>query len=89
MPNTVSAKKSLRQSQVRRDRNRAARTALRTLLRKTRESIAAKDEEASRANFATLVKKLDRAAGKNLIHLNAAARTKSRLSKSIKALKAK
>jgi small subunit ribosomal protein S20 len=89
MPNTVSAKKSLRQSQVRRDRNRAARTALRTLLRKTREAIAAKDVAASKANFAALVKKLDRAAGKNLIHLNSAARTKSRLTKSIKALESK
>ena len=37
----------------------------------------------------TLVKKIDRASSKKVIHANAAARTKSRLSKSIKAIKGK
>jgi ribosomal protein S20 len=35
------------------------------------------------------VKKLDQAAAKNVLHPNAAARIKSRLSKAIKGLKAK
>ncbi len=41
------------------------------------------------AAFKRLVAKLDKAAGRNVIHANAAARTKSRLSAAIKALKAK
>jgi small subunit ribosomal protein S20 len=87
MPNTASAKKRLRQSVVRRERNRSAKTSLRTLTKKIRESVVAKDVETSTANFSLLVKKLDRAAAKNVIHPNAAARTKSRLSKAIKAIK--
>jgi small subunit ribosomal protein S20 len=87
MPNTASAKKRLRQSITRRTRNRSTKTALRSLTRSIRESIVAKDAAKSTADFGVLVKKLDRAAAKNVIHANAAARTKSRLSKAIKAIK--
>ena len=87
MPNTASAKKRLRQSIDRRARNRSTKTSIRTLTRKIREAITAKDVAKSEADFGTLVKKLDRAAGKNVIHANAAARTKSRLTKAIKSIK--
>jgi small subunit ribosomal protein S20 len=89
MPNTASAKKRLRQNVVRRDKNRSIKTTLRTLTKKVREGVAAKDVEKSTADFGLLVKKLDRAASTNIIHPNAAARTKSRLSKAIKAIKGK
>ena len=88
MPNTASAKKRLRQNIARRARNRAAKTSLRTLTKKVRESVVAKDVEQSTATFGQLVQKLDRAAASRVIHPNAAARTKSRLSKAIKAIKA-
>jgi small subunit ribosomal protein S20 len=87
MPNTASAKKRMRQDAVRRSRNRSAKSSIRTQIRKVRESIAAKDLEKSQAEFRTLVKKLDRAAARNVIHANAAARTKSRISAAIKAIK--
>jgi len=87
MPNIASTKKRLRQSVVRRARNRATKSSLRSLLRKLRESIAAKDAEKCATEFRVLVKSLDRAAAKNVIHANAASRTKSRLSKAIKAIK--
>jgi len=87
MPNTPSAKKRLRQSVMRRAKNRSTKTALRTLTRKIRESIAAKDIAKSEADFGTLVKKIDRASSKKVIHANTAARTKSRLSKAIKSIK--
>lgn len=89
MPNTASAKKRMRQDSVRRIRNRATKTTLRTQLRKVRAAISAKKLEESEAAFLTLVKKLDRAATHNVIHANAAARTKSRISHAIKALKSK
>jgi small subunit ribosomal protein S20 len=87
MPNTSSAKKRMRQDSVRRGRNRAAKSSLRTQLRKVREAIAATKLEESQKEFAILVRKLDRAAARKVIHANAAARTKSRLSGAIKALK--
>jgi small subunit ribosomal protein S20 len=89
MPNSLSAKKRMRQDVVRRGRNRSTKASLRNQLRKVREAIAAKKVEDSQKEFAVLVKKLDRAAGKNVIHANAAARTKSRLSSAIKALQGK
>jgi small subunit ribosomal protein S20 len=87
MPNTASAKKRMRQDAVRRSRNRSTKANIRNQLRKVRELIVAKDLEKSQAEFRSLVKKLDRAASRNVIHANAAARTKSRLSTAIKALK--
>ena len=87
MPNTSSAKKRMRQDAVRRNRNRSTKSNLRAQLRKVRAAIAAKKLDESQAEFKTLVKKLDRAAGHNVIHLNSASRLKSRLSHAIKALK--
>jgi small subunit ribosomal protein S20 len=79
----------MRQDSVRRARNRATKSGLRTQLRKVREAITAKDLEKSQTEFRTMVQKLDRAAARKVIHANRAARTKSRLSAAIKALKAK
>jgi len=89
MPNTSSAKKRMRQDAVRRTRNRATKSNLRAQLRKVRAAIAAKKVEESEKEFHALVKKLDTAATHNVIHANAAARTKSRISHAIKAIKGK
>ena len=89
MPNTSSAKKRMRQDAVRRTRNRSTKANLRSQLRKVRAAISEKKLDESVAEFKTLVTKLDKAAGRNVIHANAAARTKSRLSAAIKGLKAK
>jgi small subunit ribosomal protein S20 len=87
MPNTASAKKRMRQDAVRRLRNRSTKSTIRTQLRKVREAIAAKDFDTCQTEFRALVKKLDRAASRKVIHANAAARTKSRISAAIQALK--
>jgi small subunit ribosomal protein S20 len=89
MPNSVSAKKRLRQNLSRRTRNRAARASIRTQIRKVRTAIAGGDPAACEAEFRVAVKKLDQAAGKNIVHANSVARIKSRLSKAIKAVKDK
>ena len=89
MPNTSSAKKRMRQDAVRRIRNRSTKSALRTQLRKVRAAITAKQLDESETEFRALVKKLDKAATNDVIHPNAAARTKSRLSHAIKGLKGK
>ena len=81
MPNTASAKKSLRKNEARRLRNRSQRTALRNVIKRFRTAaIAGTDAEATETAFRTVVKKLDQAAAGNLIHKNKAARLKSRLS---------
>ena len=74
MPNTPGAKKRLRQSLVRRDRNRAERTRLRNALRKFREAVAAKDMDTAKSLSQATARLLDKAASKKIIHRNKAAR---------------
>lgn len=84
MPNTANAKKALRKSEKRRLLNRTKRTALRGILKKVRVAVEAGNQDVARESFRLACKKLDQAAAKNLIHKNAAARTKSRLSALLK-----
>ena len=87
MPNTKTAKKRLRQNVVRKARNLSIKRAMRTQIHKVRQAIKAADADLAETEFRLAVKRLDRAGSKNIIHPNAAARTKSRLSAKIKALK--
>lgn len=87
MPNTKSAKKRLRQNLVHRAQNRSIKRAVRTQCRKVREAVKAGDMERAESEFRLAAKQLDRAGTKNVIHRNAAARVKSRLSAKIRALK--
>lgn len=80
MPNSKSAAKSLKQSIVRRERNRQQRSTLRTKLKKFRSLLTASPtQQDADKEFSQVVKALDQAASKNLIHKNTASRTKSRL----------
>ncbi len=76
MPQHKSAKKRIRTNLKRNIRNRAAKSALRTALRKYREM----NPEDRGSAFAALQSTLDRAVQKGIIHRNKAARVKSRLS---------
>lgn len=87
MPNTKSANKRLLQNEQRRIHNRARRSEVRTQCRKVREAIKAADIEKAESEFRLAAKKLDKAGSSNLIHRNAVARLKSRMSRDIKALK--
>jgi len=87
MPNSASAKKRLRQSEVRRQRNHSIKSAVRTQVKKVRQAIESGDVQASETEFKSAVVRLDKAAARGIMHANAAARTKSRLSKAIKGIK--
>ena len=86
MPSRNSAKKRLRQNIAQRAKNRSTRSTVRTQVNKVRAAVAAGDAKTSATEFQLAVKKLDKAASQNVMHANAAARTKSRLSKAIKAI---
>ena len=73
MPNIKSAKKRVLVSEVRRARNKDNKTELKTVLKRVRANL--KDGTL----LITASSKLDKAAGKGLIHKNKAARIKSRL----------
>ena len=82
-----SADKRHRQSEERRMRNRMAKSAVRTSVKKFVALTQKKDPE-SEAALKEMVKKLDTAARKGIINKNAAARKKSRMQKYFNAMKA-
>jgi small subunit ribosomal protein S20 len=83
MPRIKSAKKRMELSRKARERNRARRSELRTVVKKARQATTAKDVEAKLSEATALI---DRAAGKRLIHPNRAARLKSQLARKLNAL---
>ena len=84
MANIKSAEKRIRQTAKRTARNRSARTALRTAIKRYRAA-----EKAGRAKaLPGTYSEIDRALRKGVIHKNAAARYKSRLAKTAAAKKA-
>lgn len=75
MANIKSAKKRVLIAKQRTEANKAAKTKLKTVLKRARA------EEADAAAVKTAVVSIDKAAGKGLIHKNKAARLKSQLAK--------
>ncbi|MCE9546931.1 MAG: 30S ribosomal protein S20 [Planctomycetia bacterium] len=86
MPNIASARKRNRQNIKARARNRAAKSAVRTQIRRLDAAMAAGDNAVITAEFRATVKRLDQTAAKGIIHRNVASRTKSRLSARVKAV---
>ncbi|HUP25968.1 MAG TPA: 30S ribosomal protein S20 [Thermoanaerobaculia bacterium] len=83
MANTESAEKRHRQSQIRNDRNRARKSALRTAIKKVRAAVEAGDSETAKKLLPETLGLLDRTASRGVIHRNQAARSKSRLSRAV------
>ena len=80
MANSKQAEKRIRQSLVRRDRNRAALSRLRTSIKGLRTA-ADSDVTKARALLPSTLSLIDATARKGVIHRNAAARRKSRLTR--------
>lgn len=79
MPNIKSAKKRVLVTKIRNERNKAAKSELKTIIKKARAEGAGADAVKT-ADIA-----LDKAARKGFIHKNKAARLKSRLAKNANA----
>ena len=68
------------------ERNKAVRSELKTLVRRTREAIAEGDKEKAQTALQAANRKLDKAVSKGVIHQNQAANRKSALAKKVAAL---
>jgi len=86
LANSAQAKKRARQAEDSRQRNASQRSAMRTSVKSLQKAIDAGDKEQATAAFIAAVPVLDRMARKGLVHKNAAARSKSRLNKAVRAL---
>lgn len=86
MPHNPSAKKSVRQTEKNRLRNKIERTRLRTQVKKFLSAVEAGDKKKAASEYVTVTSFLDKAAKHNLVHDNYASRRKSRLAVKLNAL---
>ncbi|GIN70994.1 30S ribosomal protein S20 [Bacillus sp. J14TS2] len=82
MPNIKSAIKRVKINDAKSAQNAAAKSAMRTAVRKF-EAAATANQEDTNELFKAAVKQLDKAATKGLIHKNTANRQKARLTKKL------
>jgi len=85
---TSSAEKRHRQSEERRLRNKAAKSSVRTSIKKFVVLTQKKEVSSAEAALKDMIKKIDTAAQKGIIKKNAAARKKSRMQQLFNTLKA-
>lgn len=89
MANTASARKRIRQTATRTERNKARMSRMRTFVKKVEEAISSGDKEAARAALQAAQPEMQRAAGKGVVHNNTVSRKISRLSARVKSIAAK
>jgi len=79
MANIKSAKKRIKVTEVKTLRNTMIKSALKTKVKKFETAVATGNVEEAKITYANLVKALDMAVTKGILHINKAARRKSRL----------
>jgi small subunit ribosomal protein S20 len=76
-----SAIKRIKQNAKRQERNKHARSTLRTFIKRVREAAAGNDAPAAKEALAAAIPVIDAAASKGIIHPNNASRNVSRLTR--------
>ena len=84
--NIKSQIKRIRTNQKATERNKAVKSEVRSAVRATREAIASGDKDKATTALRVATRKLDKAAGKGVIHKNQAANKKSAIAKQVAAL---
>ena len=79
MPNHKSAEKRVRQSEKRRVINRGNRSKVRTYIKKVRAALDSGKSDEIQSVLPETISVIDKAVQKGVLHANAAARYKSRL----------
>lgn len=87
MANHKSALKRVKQTERRRLRNKATLSQMRTAIKRYRALLAQRSAEEAGAALSGVYTVIDRSEKKGVLHANAAARYKARLSKALHALK--
>ena len=82
MANTKSAIKRMKQNEQRRQRNRAARSTIRSTVKAARTALTGKSPE-TQALVRDALRTLDRAVSRGVMHRNTAARKKSALARKL------
>ena len=77
MPNIKSSKKDVIRSKVAYEKNKAAKSEMKTTLKKYDAALESGDKAVAEAAYLQAVKAVDQAVNKGLLHKNNAARKKS------------
>ena len=77
MPNIKSSKKDVISSKIAYEKNKADKSALKTVVKKYDAAIESGDKAAAQAAYVAAVSAVDKAVTKGLLHKNNAARKKS------------
>ena len=77
MPNIKSSKKDVLRIAIRNEKNRAARSVLKTALKKFDAALAEGNREQADSAYKAAVKTIDESVNKGILHKNNAARKKS------------
>ncbi len=77
MPNIKSSKKDVLSSKIAYEKNKANKSALKTVIKKYDAALVSGDKTAAEAAYKEAVKAVDQAVNKGLLHKNNAARKKS------------
>lgn len=88
MANIKSAQKRIKITEVKTKRNTMIKSALKTTIKKFELSLVGGNVAEAGVAYASVVRSLDMAASKGIIHRNMAGRKKSRLASKLKALTA-
>ena len=83
MPNTKSAKRTMRTSEISRQKNFSIKSELKTYFKNCDQTIAEKKTDQAGKIVRETIGKLDKAVSKKIIHRNTAARKKSQLMKKL------
>ncbi len=86
MPNIKSAKKRVLVSKAQNERNKAAKSLLKTNIKKFESAAASGDKEAAAAAAKVAVATIDKSVGKGVLHKNTAARKKSSIAGKLNSL---
>jgi len=86
MANTASARKRIRQTVHRTERNSARKSRMRTFVKKVEQAIAGGEKEAAVLALRAAQPEMQRAASKGVVHHNTISRKLSRLSARIRKL---
>jgi small subunit ribosomal protein S20 len=88
MANTASARKRIRQTERRTERNKARVSRLRTFVKKVEQAIAGGDKAVAAEALRVAQPEMQRASTKGVVHANTISRKISRLAARVKALAA-
>ena len=88
MANIKSAKKRIKVTLVRTERNKAIRSKVKTAIKKVESAVAASDKQLAQANLKNAVVEITKAASKGVYHKNNASRKVARLSKAVNSINA-